>query len=170
MRGFIKTRRIIAIFIVLLFIGGNGALANEASSSDSEKQILINIEETDIEKGIIDEIDIIEKEETGISINNRRLIEKLPSTMGTPSGKIVNKDRANSHADKLGYDNAHKFKTEMVKGQKDTTIAHYNMFEVTKTKKPFKVGDILLEHTKSRTLYITHHNIFSPDGIRQIES
>ncbi|MFD1928985.1 hypothetical protein ACFSFY_13160 [Sporosarcina siberiensis] len=110
----------------------------------------------------------IVSEEPEISTYNVKLIEKLPPSGGIPSGIFVSTSRANSNAVTLGYGNAHKFKTTMVKNQKDTTIAHYNMYEVKSSKKPFQKGDILLHHTSTKTFYVTHHNIFAADGYRPI--
>lgn len=126
-------KKYLFILVASLFISGNVTYADEIGSSDSKEQILIKIIELD--KEMTDEMNQIVSEEPEISTYNVKLIEKLPPSGGIPSGIFVSTSRANSNAVTLGYGNAHKFKTTMVKNQKDTTIAHYNMYEVKSSKK-----------------------------------
>lgn len=107
-------KKYVFILVVLLFISGNVTYADEIGSSDSKEQILIK----ELDKEMADEINQIASDEPEISTYNGKLIEKLPPSGGIPSGIFVSTSIANSNAATLGYGNAHKFKTAMVKNQK----------------------------------------------------
>nr|WP_144928946.1 hypothetical protein [Paenibacillus bovis] len=161
-------KKTFAILIVLLFIGGSGIYAEQTGDTSSDEQTLL-VKEIKINENELDETLIPSTEDPDISILSRpgdkiELLGTGGGTGGIPSGKFIDGKKAHDIVVKLGYNSVHQFKTILVRGQRDTTISHYNIYRVTKTERGGTNGDIYLQHTTTRNFYNTFYNEYRDGG------
>ncbi|MCU9613022.1 hypothetical protein OEV98_05590 [Caldibacillus lycopersici] len=154
-------KKVFAILLVFLMVSGNVAFAEEAGISNSEVTSPIEVKVIDIsEKESLKDLTITPTvEDNGVSLNSYRGSKPamLPLGYGSPSGYKLSTSQANTVARQAGYSGgAEAFKKDMVKGQRDTTISHYNMFQSTESGA--KRGNIYLHHTSTNVYYNTFYN------------
>lgn len=160
----------IVILVVLLFIAGNVAFAEDIENDDFEGETLIDVKEFELSKGDLDRTLTLTKEEPGTSTNStyNQKIMKMGIGGGSgsggfrpPAGKHISSNKeANKVAKRFDYDDAHDMKKDLLTGQKDKTPSHYNIYQVTESGKIN--GDIYLTHTRTNTFYKTTYNYYRP--------
>jgi hypothetical protein len=163
-----KMRRSLVFLIVLLFIGGNAAYADETGNTTLEETNLTEIEEVSSINGSIVESTPLESEEPIKSMSIIQKIMKIGPGNSVPGGSFIRtNNQANKVAKTFGYKNAEAMKGDLLSGQRDKIVSHYNIYQVTEKGKIR--GDIYLQHTRTRVFYKTTFNYHRPNDIRPLQ-
>lgn len=156
-----RLKKVFAILLIFLMVSGNVAFAEETGNSNSEVTSPIEVKVIDVSKTeLIENLTITPiTEDNGVSLNSNRgsKTAMLPLGYGTPSGYKLSTSQAAYVSRQAGYRGAEEFKKDMVTGQRDTTISHYNMFQSTESG--VKRGNIYLHHTSTNVYYNTGFNV-----------